>query len=121
MSTTALSPRQAPSAADVVRLLQTAYRNAWEKYLRKLGVTAPANLPPAELTRFADRVFWLVRQTGFKDPAVWLLAHRARVEATKNQVAAVEPETPVEIAGTTKETQNRGDDHGQACGSSQRQ
>ncbi len=80
--------RQAPSAADVVRLLQTAYPNAWEKHLRNLGVTAPADLPLAELVRFTDRVFWLVRQSGIKDPAAWL-ANLARVEAT---VAPVEPE-----------------------------
>jgi hypothetical protein len=59
----------ASSAADVVRLLQTAYPNAWENHLRNLGVTAPADLPPAELDRFTERVFWHVRQTGIKDPA----------------------------------------------------
>jgi hypothetical protein len=53
MSTTTLSLPQGASAADVVRLLQTAYPKAWENHLRNLGVTAPADLPPAELDRFA--------------------------------------------------------------------
>ena len=34
--------------AAVVRLLQTAYPNAWEKHLHNLGVTASADLSPAE-------------------------------------------------------------------------
>ena len=76
------SPRQAPSAADVVRVLQAAYPNAWEKHLRNLGVTAPTDLPPAELTQFTNRVFWLVRQSGIKDPAAWVAANPAPVEAT---------------------------------------
>jgi hypothetical protein len=99
MSTTTLSPRQGSSAAGVVRLLQTAYPNAWEKHLRNLGVAAPADLPPAELARFTERVFWLVRQTGIKDPAAWLAADRARVEATMAPVAPVQLEAPVEIVG----------------------
>ena len=99
MSTTTLSPRQ-PSAADVVQLLQTAFPNAWERHLRNfLGVTAPADLPPAELARFTDHVFWLVKQTGIKDPAAWLAFQRAEREATMAPVAPVQLEAPVEIAG----------------------
>jgi hypothetical protein len=79
--------------------VQTAYPNAWEKHLRNLGVAAPADLPPAELARFTEHVFWLVRQTGIKDPAAWLAADRARVEATMAPVAPVQLEAPVEIVG----------------------
>jgi hypothetical protein len=99
MSTTTPLPRQGPSAADVVRLLQTAFPNAWERHLRNLGVTAPADLPPAELDRFTERVSWLVKQTGIKDPAAWLAFHRAQLEATMAPVAPIEFEAPLEIAG----------------------
>ena len=87
-----LSPRQCPSAADVVRVLQAAYPKAWEYHFRNLGVTAPADLPPAELIRFTKRVFWLVRQSGIKDPVAWIAANPP-------PVAPVEPEALVEIAG----------------------
>ncbi len=74
------SPRQASSAVDVVRVLRAAYPDAWGKHLCNLGVTAPVELPPAKLTRFMNRVFWLVRQSGIKDPAAWIAANPAPVE-----------------------------------------
>jgi hypothetical protein len=104
MSTTALSPRQGPSAAHVVQLLQTAYPKHWENHIRNflsrnnLGDIAPADLPAAELARFTDHVFWLVKQTGLREPAAWLAHHRAQ-EANMAPVAPVQLETPVEIAG----------------------
>jgi hypothetical protein len=94
MSTNTPSPRQGPTAADVVQLLQTAFPKAWERHLRnRLGATDPAELTPAELARFADHVFWLVKQTGIRDPAAWL-AFRAQRDAT---MAPVERGSPVEI------------------------
>jgi hypothetical protein len=96
LSTSTVSPRQGPSAAEVVLLLQTAFPNTWERQLRNyLGDTNPADLPPAEFDRFTDHVFWLVTQTGIKDPAAWL-AFRAQLDAT---VAPVELEFPVENGG----------------------
>jgi len=81
MNTTTLSPRQGPTVAHVVQLLQTAYPKAWEQHLRnRLGATDPADLTPAELADFTAHVFWLVRQTGIRDPAAWL-AFRAQRDA----------------------------------------
>src|SRR5439155_9848703 len=94
MSINTPSPRQGPTAADVVQLLQTAFPKAWERHLRnRLGATDPAELTPAELARFVDHVFWLVKQTGIRDPAAWL-AFRAQRDAT---MAPVERGSPVEI------------------------
>ena len=77
----------------------TAFPRNWEKHLRNLGVTDPADLPPAELAQFTDRVFWLVKQTGIKDPAAWLVTHRTLEEARTAPVVPVELKSPVEIAG----------------------
>src|SRR5205807_10482991 len=104
MSTPALSPRQGPIAAHVVQLLQTAYPKHWENHIRNflshnnLGDVAPADLPPAELARFTDHVFWLVTQTGLREPAAWLEHHRAQ-DANMAPVAPVQLATPVETAG----------------------
>jgi hypothetical protein len=47
-----------------------AYPKHWEKHIRNfLGDIAPADLPPAELAQFTDHVFWLVKQTGLREPA----------------------------------------------------
>jgi hypothetical protein len=99
MSTTTPSQQQIHRATDVVRLLQTAFPRNWEKHLRNLGVTDPADLAPAELAEFTDRVFWLVKQTGIKDPAAWLVTHRALMEASTAPVVPLKLEAPVEIAG----------------------
>ena len=89
--------------AAVVRLLQTAYPNAWEKHLHNLGVTASADLSPAELARITERVFWLVPQAGIKNPAAWIAFDMAREEAAS---ASVEPEAPL-IAFPVAVPQNR--------------
>jgi hypothetical protein len=100
MSTSIPSPRLGPSAADIVLLLQTAFPNAWERPLRNfLGGTAPADLPPAELARFTEHVFWLVKQTGIRDPAAWL-ACRAQLDAS---MAPVELGSPVEVGNIPAE------------------
>ena len=96
MSTITPSPQQGPRAADVVQLLQIAFPNHWEKHLRNYGVTDPGNLPPAELAQFTDHAFWLVKQTGIKDPAAWLATHRAMVEAT---MAPVEMASDIPVKG----------------------
>ena len=55
MSTPALSPRQGPSAAHVVQLLQTAYPKHWENHIRNflshnnLGDVAPAGAVKVKL------------------------------------------------------------------------
>ena len=55
----------------------------WEKpFSAILGVTDPADLSPAELAEFTDEVFWRVKQMEIKDPAAWLVTHRARMEAS---------------------------------------
>ena len=94
MNTTTLSRRQGPTVAHVVQLLQTAYPKAWEQHLRnRLGATDPADLTPTALADFTDHVFWLVRQTGIRDPAAWL-AFRAQLDA---EAAAAKRGSPVEI------------------------
>jgi hypothetical protein len=45
--------------------------------------------------RIMDRVSWMVRQTGIKDPAAWIAFDMARVEAAP---ASVKPEAPVKVA-----------------------
>ena len=99
MSTTKPSQQHRQRAADLVRLLKTAFPTNWEKHLRNLGVTDPADLAPAELAEFTDRVFWLVKQTGIKDPAAWLVTHRTLMEAPRAPVIPVKLEAAVEIAG----------------------
>jgi hypothetical protein len=74
--------------------LPRGYPKDWERHLRDVGVSASAELPPAELDRIMERVYWLVRQTGIKDPAAWIATDMARVEAA---LASVEPEAPVPI------------------------
>jgi hypothetical protein len=81
--------------ASMVRMLQTAYPNTWEKHLHNLGVTASANPPPADLDRIMERVFWMVPQAGIKNPAAWMAFDMARVEAAP---ASVEPEAPLKVA-----------------------
>ena len=55
----------------------------WQQHLRnRLGATHPADLTPAELAEFIDHVFWLVKQTGMRDPAA-VLAFRTQLDAKK--------------------------------------
>jgi hypothetical protein len=84
MDITTLVSRLGPGAADIVQLLQTAFPRDWERHLRNyLGDATPYDLPPTELARLTEHVFWLVKQMGIKDPAAWLATYRARMEATK--------------------------------------
>jgi hypothetical protein len=87
----------------MVRMLQIAFPKDWEKHLHNLGVTASANPPPADLDRIMEHVFWMVRQTGIKDPAAWIAFDMAREEAAS---ASVEPEAPL-IAFPVAVPQNR--------------
>jgi hypothetical protein len=81
------------TVAHVVELLQTAYPKIWKQLLRnRLGAADPADLTPAELAGFIDHVFWLVKQTGIRDPAA-LLVFRAQLDAT---AAPAKPGSPVE-------------------------
>ena len=98
MSTTTPSHQQGHRAADLVQLLQTAFPRDWKNHLRILGVTDPADLSPAELAKFTDEVFWRVTQTEIKDPAAWLVTHRARMEASTAPLIPVELKAPVETA-----------------------
>ena len=77
---------------ELMQLLQTAFPMHWENRVRNLGISPGRDLPPAELARVTERVFWMVRQTGMKDPAAWL-AYRAQLEA-----ARVKPETLPKLA-----------------------
>jgi hypothetical protein len=81
--------------ASILRLLQLACPRDWQLHLRNMGVSASADLPPAELDRIMDRVSWMVRQTGIKDPAAWIAFDMARVEAAP---ASVKPEAPLKVA-----------------------
>jgi hypothetical protein len=89
MSTITPSPGQS-SMADVVLMLQTAYPRDWENHLRNFfGASVPADLPPAELARFTERVSWMVKQARIKDPAGWLAFQRAQEEKKKEKEAAM--------------------------------
>jgi len=98
MSTTTPSQQQRQRAANLARLLRTAFPTNWQKHLRVLGVADPAALPPEELAEFADQVFWRVKQMGIEDPAAWLVTHRTLMEARPAMVVPVELEAPVETA-----------------------
>ena len=98
MSTAMLSQPQGHRVADVLRLLQTAFPKHWKNHLRNYGITGPADLPAAELARFTEHVFWLVKQTGIKDPAAWLVTHRALEKARTAPLVQVEPEASMESA-----------------------
>ena len=112
--------------AGLVRLLQTAYLNhpkMWERVLRNYfqGVSVPADLPPEELARFTDYVFWHVKQTGIRDPAGWLACDRARRQAAIASAAPSEPEAPIELGGDRRdavdpEPVKRADDPVQSSG-----
>jgi hypothetical protein len=86
----------APSAAELLAMLETAYQQAffftnWETRVRNalhnaLGDTHPAHLSPDELTRFKDCVYRLVKNTGsIREPDAWIADHRARLEAAANE------------------------------------
>jgi hypothetical protein len=97
MSTTPPS-QQYQRAADLVRLLRTAFPKNWEKHLRNLGVPDPADLPPAELDEFTNEVFWRVKQMGIKDPAAWLVTYRTLMQASTVPLIPVELNAPAETA-----------------------
>jgi hypothetical protein len=88
--------------AGLVRLLQAAYLNhpkMWESVLRNFfRGSVPADLPPEELARLTEQVFWAVKQTGLRDPAAWLALDRTRQEAAIVSAPA-EPEAAIEIGG----------------------
>jgi hypothetical protein len=73
-------------------LLQTAFPKYWENHLRNFfrSTTVPADLPPAKLAEFTEHVFWLVKQTGLRDPAAWLAFHRAQEEKRAAMALAAE-------------------------------
>jgi hypothetical protein len=81
--------------ASMVRMLQTAYPKNWETHLANLGLTASASPPPADLDRIMERVFWMVRQAGIKNPAAWIKFDMDHAEAAS---ASVERESPPKIA-----------------------
>ena len=112
MSTTTPSPRRAPSMNDLVCLLQAAYLNhpkMWERVLRRYfqGVSVPADLPPEELARFTDYVFWHVKQAAIKDPAAWLVFHRAQQEAAMAPAAEIDWEALIGDAPIKRDSVDR--------------
>jgi hypothetical protein len=105
-SPTTPSPRQGPSMDDVLCLLQAACLNhpkLCETLLHNYfqGVSVPADLPPEELARFTDYVFWHVKQAGISDPAAWLAFHRDQQEAAMAPAAPIDWEAPIETGGDT--------------------
>src|SRR5579859_242243 len=95
MSTTTLS--RLPSVPELVQLLRTAFPMHWEIHVRSLCLSPGCELPPAELARVTERVFWMVPQMGIKDPAAWL-ANQARLDALM-AAARAKPEASPNIAG----------------------
>jgi hypothetical protein len=95
------------SMAELVLLLQTAYPRTWEQLFRNFfGDSVPVDLPPAELARFTDHVFWSVKQAGIKDPADWLAFRRAQEEkeAAMALAAAIEWEALIDTGSETVAT-----------------
>src|SRR5262249_38432136 len=93
-SPTTPSPRQGPSMDDVLCLLQAACLNHPKLYETVLhnyfqGASVPADLPPEELARFTDYVFWHVKQRGIKNPAALLAFWRAQEQEKKEKEAAM--------------------------------
>jgi hypothetical protein len=85
-----------PVPAELLALLETAFPRDWQRHLHNfLGDADPADLSPDKLSRFTEHVFWLVKHTGLKDPAAWIVCHRARLEA-----AAKEDRGPINKALT---------------------
>jgi hypothetical protein len=90
--------REGVTVAHIVELLQTAYPKAWEQHLRnRLADTDPADLTPAELAKFTNHVFWLVKQAGIREPAAWLV-FRAKTDAKAAPAAPAKLKCPVEIS-----------------------
>jgi hypothetical protein len=88
--------------AGLVRLLQTTYAKDWENHLRNFfGGSVPADLPPAELARLTEHVFWLVKQTGLRSPATWL--EWAQQEAAIASAAPIKSAAPIERGGDQPE------------------
>jgi hypothetical protein len=84
--------------AGLVRLLRTAYPKHWENHLRNFfRRSIPAELPPSELTQLTEHVFWLVKQTGLRDPVGWLACDRARRQAAIASAAPSQSEAPIEL------------------------
>lgn len=81
----------------LLELLQTAFPKNWEQHLRNLlatlGVTDRADLTPAQFAEFRDKIFWMVKQTGIKDPAGWI-SHRAQLKL-KEVAPKLKPLAPV--------------------------
>jgi len=99
-STLAALMRQGVTVAHIVQLLQEAFPKHWQQHLRnRLGATHPADLTPAALAEFTDHVFWLVKQTGIRDPAA-VLAYRAQLDAKE---AAAKLGAPAEMADIAAE------------------
>ncbi|MGO8925274.1 MAG: hypothetical protein ACLQF4_20325 [Xanthobacteraceae bacterium] len=90
--------------AGLVRLLQTAYPKHWENHLRNFfRGSLPAELPPAELDRLTEHVFWLVKQTGLRNPAGWLAFDRAQRQAAIAPPAPIKSEAPIELGGDQRD------------------
>jgi hypothetical protein len=101
-STLAALTRQGVTVAHILQLLQTAFPTAWERHLRnRLGATRPADLTHAQLAEFTDHVFWMVKQTGIKDPAA-VLAFWAQLDAKKAAAKLVAPAEMADIAAERK-------------------
>jgi len=84
--------------AGLLRLLRTAYPKHWENHLRNFFCgSVPAELTPAELTRLTEHVFWLVKQTGLRDPVGWLVCDRARRQTAIASAAPIQSEAPIAL------------------------
>jgi hypothetical protein len=77
--------------ASMVRMLQTAYPRDWELHLYNLGVTASTCPPSDDLDRILERVFWMVRQAGIKNPAAWMKFDMGQAEASSEPVKLNDP------------------------------
>ena len=94
--------RQGVTVAHIVLLLQEAFPKRWQQHLRnRLGATRPTDLTPAELAEFTDHVFWLVKQTGMRDPAAMLVL-RAQLDAKEATAKLVAPAEMADIAAERK-------------------
>jgi hypothetical protein len=93
-------PSPLPSARELLQMLDAAFPLPFhfQTHVRNLGISAGADLPPADMATLTERAFQLVKQSRIKDPAGWIANRREQSNATRTAKAA----TSAEVAGDVR-------------------